>query len=182
MTALCLLISGMAAATCGDTTKARPSKKINPKGRAPLVLGDSVMVFAVPHLAHRGYRANAQECRQFLTGVGIIQDKRARNRLPHLVVLALGTNGPASTGGSSQRSTRCPRTRSWGSSRRAAASPAAPPARCARSRATTATASSCSTGCSTAHGTARAGSPATACTQALLVATFAANEPAGAEE
>jgi hypothetical protein len=99
VTALCLLISGMAAATCGDTTKARPGKKINPKGRAPLVLGDSVMVFAVPPLAHRGYRANAQECRQFLTGVGVIRDKRARNRLPHLVVLALGANGPVTTEG-----------------------------------------------------------------------------------
>ncbi len=91
--------SAVASAACGDTTKARPTKKVNPKGRAPIVLGDSVMVFAVPHLAHRGYRANAMECRQWYQGVGIINEKRARQRLPHLVVLALGSNGPVTSAG-----------------------------------------------------------------------------------
>ena len=96
---LALGAHGIAAATCGDTTKASPTKKVNPKGRAPLVLGDSVMVFAVPHLAHRGYRANAMECRQWYHGVGIIQSKNASHRLPHLVVLALGSNGPVTSAG-----------------------------------------------------------------------------------
>ncbi len=97
--ALVVATAGVATATCGDTTKARPTKKVNPKGRAPIVLGDSVMVFAVPHLAHRGYRANAMECRQWYQGVGIINEKRARHRLPHLVVLALGSNGPVTSAG-----------------------------------------------------------------------------------
>lgn len=95
-TALALTASGVAAATCGDTTRARPTKKINPKGRAPIVLGDSVMVFAVPALAHRGYRANAMECRQWYQGIAMVRAAAARNHLPHMVVFALGTNGPAS--------------------------------------------------------------------------------------
>ena len=96
---LALATSGVASATCGDTTRAKPTKKVNPKGRAPIVLGDSVMVFAVPHLAHHGFRANAMECRQWYQGVGIIQATNARHRLPHLVVLALGSNGPVTSAG-----------------------------------------------------------------------------------
>jgi hypothetical protein len=88
--------SGLAAAACGDTTKEGPKKVVNPEGHAPMVLGDSVMVYAVPHLANHGFRANAQECRQWMTGVEIVKEKRDRGRLGHLVVMALGTNGPVS--------------------------------------------------------------------------------------
>jgi hypothetical protein len=95
--ATALAWSGLAAGTCGDTTSSPPKKTVNPKGHPPIVLGDSVMVYAVPHLAKHGYRANAQECRQWSTGVGLIQRKRERGNLPHLFVMALGTNGPVTS-------------------------------------------------------------------------------------
>ena len=96
---LSLAVGGASAAACGTTYKAKPAKKINPKGRAPIALGDSVMGFAVKPLAQRGYRANAQECRQWFEGVDYIRNLNARHRLPHLVTLALGSNGPVTSAG-----------------------------------------------------------------------------------
>jgi hypothetical protein len=88
-----------AALGCGATYRAKPQKTINPKGRAPIVIGDSVMGFAVKPLGQRGFRANAMECRQWYQGIAMIQSLKARHRLPHLVVLALGSNGPVTSTG-----------------------------------------------------------------------------------
>ncbi len=49
-------------------------------------------------LARRGLEADAKECRQFSEGVALIRARRAFGHLPHLIVLALGANGPVSTG------------------------------------------------------------------------------------
>src|SRR3954447_16086495 len=85
------------AAACGYTVRDHAA----PHGRGhrgALVLGDSTGIFAVPKLAHRGLSADAKECRQFAEGVAIIRARRSAGRLPHLVVLALGANGPVSGG------------------------------------------------------------------------------------
>jgi hypothetical protein len=81
-------------AACGGVVTARPTKRVNPKGRAPVAIGDSVMILAVKKLAGEGYHANAKGCRQWYEGVAMLAHKRKRHRLPHLVTLALGSNGP----------------------------------------------------------------------------------------
>jgi hypothetical protein len=62
------------------------------RGRAPLAVGDSVMLLAVRSLARRGYEANARGCRGFEDGLRLLRHKRRVGRLPHLVVLALGAD------------------------------------------------------------------------------------------
>jgi hypothetical protein len=59
---------------------------------APLAIGDSTMVFAVPYLAQRGFDANARVCRSWNEGLGIIRQRGRAGRLPNLVVMALGAN------------------------------------------------------------------------------------------
>ena len=65
--------------------------------RSGLVIGDSTGIFATPILALLGLEADSRECRQFAEGVAIVRRRRAAGTLPHLVVLALGANGPVST-------------------------------------------------------------------------------------
>jgi hypothetical protein len=59
----------------------------------PLVLGDSVMIYAVPPLARLGFDADARGCRQMPEAMAILRARNRARTLPHLVVLALGTNG-----------------------------------------------------------------------------------------
>lgn len=59
---------------------------------APLTLGDSVMLLAVEGLADEGYRVIAQGCRGFDWGLRTLRVAGSRDRLPHLVVLALGSD------------------------------------------------------------------------------------------
>jgi hypothetical protein len=60
--------------------------------QAPLAIGDSTMLFAVPYLAERGLDANARECRSWSEGLGVIRDRKRAGRLPSLVIMALGAN------------------------------------------------------------------------------------------
>jgi hypothetical protein len=89
-----LVAAESAASSCGGTETSAPTKQVNPKGRPPLALGDSVMLLALPDLAKHGYHANARGCRQWYQGVAMLHQRRAHNRLPHLVTMALGSNGP----------------------------------------------------------------------------------------
>jgi hypothetical protein len=59
---------------------------------APLAIGDSTMVFAVPYLAQRGFDANARVCRSWDEGLGLIRRRKQQGRLPSLVIMALGAN------------------------------------------------------------------------------------------
>src|SRR3954453_20841429 len=96
---LALLLAGASAAdasACGYTVRARAHG--HHARRAPLVLGDSTMIFAAPWLGRHGLRADAKECRQFSEGVGMLAARRRAGTLPHLSILALGANGPVSRG------------------------------------------------------------------------------------
>jgi hypothetical protein len=101
-------------AACGGVVSKRPTKRVNPKGRAPVAIGDSVMIFAVPKLANEGYHANAKGCRQWYEGVQMLQRKRAQHRLPHLVTLALGSNGPVTKALAEQALKATPKNRVLG--------------------------------------------------------------------
>src|SRR3954451_6306646 len=74
-----------------------PVAKAHPKTHArlaPLAIGDSTMVFAVPYLAQLGFDANARVCRSWAEGLDILRERKRRHRLPDVVLLALGANSP----------------------------------------------------------------------------------------
>jgi lysophospholipase L1-like esterase len=83
---------GIAAAACGGVEQVKPRKDVN-LGRAPIAIGDSPMLLALPYLAKEGYRANARGCRQWLEGLDVIRKLKHEDHLPRLVVVALGSNG-----------------------------------------------------------------------------------------
>jgi hypothetical protein len=89
-----LLAGGVATAQadCGGVQSAQPSKR--PRTYLPpLAIGDSTMIFALPSLAAEGFDANARGCRQLPEAIALLTRLRHVHSLPHLVVLALGTNG-----------------------------------------------------------------------------------------
>jgi hypothetical protein len=63
-----------------------------PKGRPPFAIGDSVMLGAADALAAAGIRVDARGCRQMEAGLGILKRRARQNRLPRVVIVALGTN------------------------------------------------------------------------------------------
>src|SRR4051812_38389270 len=79
-------------ASCGGVETARPKRNANPGGRPPLAIGDSVMLLAVPNLARIGYKVNARGCRLWFQGMDVIRYYKRADRLPHLVVVALGAD------------------------------------------------------------------------------------------
>jgi hypothetical protein len=103
--------AGPARAACGGIVSAQPTERVNPKGRAPVAIGDSVMILAVKKLAREGYHANAKGCRQWYEGVQTLQRKREHHRLPHLATLALGSNGPVTTALAEQAVKAMPKNR-----------------------------------------------------------------------
>jgi hypothetical protein len=84
-----------ADAACGGVEQEKPRKDVN-LGRAPIAIGDSPMLLALPNLAKEGYRANARGCRQMSEGLALIRKLRNEDKLPKLVVVALGSNGTVS--------------------------------------------------------------------------------------
>lgn len=74
----------------GDGRAAKP----RPAGqRGAFAVGDSSMILAAPRLGRRGIDADARGCRGFADGLRIIRARRHEGRLPHVVLLALGSNG-----------------------------------------------------------------------------------------
>lgn len=92
-----LLGTGAATAlACGGTETAKARKTVNPGGRAPLAIGDSTMLLALPDLARVGYQVNARGCRTLEEGLDVIRDYKRRGALPHLVVIFLGADASVS--------------------------------------------------------------------------------------
>jgi hypothetical protein len=79
-----------AAAACGEDYREAPAQSDIPGG-PPLAIGDSVLADAVPELAQDGFEADGMVCRQMSQGIAMLEARASD--LPHLVVLALGTNG-----------------------------------------------------------------------------------------
>ena len=90
--ALLLTLPADASAGCGGVEPAKPTRNVNPGGRAPLAIGDSTMLLALPNLAAAGYRVDAHGCRGWDEGMAVIKKYRRRGRLPHLVTIALGAD------------------------------------------------------------------------------------------
>ena len=79
-----------ASAACGGARTAYPPKKKR-RFAPPLVIGDSVLLGAVPEVARAGLEVNTRGCRQMSEGLRVLRARR-RGFLPSRVVLALGAN------------------------------------------------------------------------------------------
>jgi hypothetical protein len=97
LVAMLALAVAPARAGCGGVEQEDPHTDVN-LGRAPLAIGDSPMLLALPNLADEGYRANAHGCRQWAEGLDVIRDFNSKGHLPRLVVIALGSNGVITKG------------------------------------------------------------------------------------
>lgn len=92
VTLLSVLVSAPPArAGCGGVQHVAPAKRIVPN-RAPVVIGDSVLLGAMPDVAARGFEVNARGCRSWGEGHRLVWGLRRAGHLPHLVVMQLGTN------------------------------------------------------------------------------------------
>ena len=96
-TLIALLLAGSARAACGGVEQENPRKDVS-LGRAPTAIGDSPMLLALADLAQEGYRANARGCRQYPEGLDLIRGLKRQDKLPRLVVIALGSNGVINKG------------------------------------------------------------------------------------
>jgi len=83
---------------CQAGTHAHAAKRAREHGRAPLVIGDSTLILAAPKLGAMGIEADARGCRQFAAGVSELRHRRHTHTLPLVTVMALGANGPISSG------------------------------------------------------------------------------------
>jgi hypothetical protein len=86
--------SGVAYAACTAgpdivTVSPRPHGQL-----PPLAIGDSTLILSLPALKHEGISANARGCRQYREGLQLLATVRRTGRLPRVVIVALGANGP----------------------------------------------------------------------------------------
>src|SRR4051794_9184236 len=75
--AAALLLAAPALADCGGVKHGHPQKHVLP-GRPPLVIGDSVLLGAVPEVAGVGYEVDTRGCRQMSEGLRVLAARRAR--------------------------------------------------------------------------------------------------------
>ena len=104
--ALCLM-GGLAGAAHGAGEPAYGCKKVhrgkadvdpNPKGRAPVAIGDSTMILPIPNLNAVGYSVNARGCRGFKEAINTAAKLKAKHHLPHLVLINSYGNGGVNLG------------------------------------------------------------------------------------
>jgi len=98
--AACVLLAlapATASAACGGVKQEDPRRDRN-LGRAPLAIGDSALLGALPEVAKVGIRANARGCRQYPEGLALMRNLRRKGKLPRMVILELGSNGVVTKG------------------------------------------------------------------------------------
>jgi hypothetical protein len=71
-------------------------RQVEKSSPPPLAIGDSVMIPAARRLARSGYEVDAREGRFMRHALHILRKRRRRHIRPRLVVIAIGTNYPAS--------------------------------------------------------------------------------------
>jgi hypothetical protein len=80
-----------AHAGCGGIQVRHAQHKRN-SGRPPLIVGDSVLLGAMKETAAAGFDLNTRGCRQWGEGMAVLRGYKRSGRLPHLVVMELGTD------------------------------------------------------------------------------------------
>ena len=89
-----LALSAPAAhAACGGVVSSKPTRDRLPgKVRAPLAIGDSVMLGAVDEMAGAGFEVNVRGCRQMSEGLDLMRARKRAGTLPRAVLVLLGAN------------------------------------------------------------------------------------------
>lgn len=102
--AVALVVAGAASASlrrlansagCGGVVTTKPADW-HRSYRAPLAIGDSTMLLALPDLSREGFAADAHGCRQYPEALSLLRALRDAHALPRVVVIALGANGEIS--------------------------------------------------------------------------------------
>ncbi|HUO72992.1 MAG TPA: hypothetical protein VMU39_19650 [Solirubrobacteraceae bacterium] len=97
VTLITLAVPAASRAACGGTQAAQA--RTHPAGQLPpLAIGDSTMLLSLLGLSAEGWTANAHGCRNIHEALGILGQLRARHALPHMVAIALGSNGGLTAG------------------------------------------------------------------------------------
>lgn len=87
-----------AHAACDAGARLAPRRRLEAPGRAPLAIGDSVMLGAAEEVAAVGYEVDTRGCRFMSEALAIMHARERAGTLPRFVVLALGTNGSLTRG------------------------------------------------------------------------------------
>jgi hypothetical protein len=82
--------------SCKQVNRGKAVSNPNPKGRPPLVIGDSTVNLPIPNLSQAGFNVNARGCRGILESLGVAGKLRDKGRLPHLVLINGYANGGVS--------------------------------------------------------------------------------------
>src|SRR3954453_13353207 len=101
LAALCLLtvLGGTARGAgepdygCKQIHRGKAQVDPNPRGRAPVAIGDSTMILPIPNLDAVGYSVNARGCRGFREAINVAAKLKAKHPLPHLVLINSYGNG-----------------------------------------------------------------------------------------
>jgi hypothetical protein len=83
---------------CKKVHRGKADVNPNPKGRAPVAIGDSTMILPIPNLDAVGYSVNARGCRGFKEAINIARKMKAKRHLPHLVLINSYGNGGVNPG------------------------------------------------------------------------------------
>jgi hypothetical protein len=78
---------------CRQINRGKAEFNPNPKGRAPLVIGDSTVNLPIPNLNRVGFTVNARGCRGILESINLARKLREKGKLPHLVLMNDYGNG-----------------------------------------------------------------------------------------
>ena len=87
-----------AAFGCKKVHRGKADIDPNPKGLAPIAIGDSTMLLPIPDLNQVGYSVNARGCRGFREAVNTIAKLKDKHHLPHLVLINAYGNGGVNPG------------------------------------------------------------------------------------
>jgi len=79
--------------TCKGIHRGKAQVDPNPKGLAPVAIGDSTMILPIPNLNAVGYSVNARGCRGFRESINVAAKLKAKRHLPHLVLINAYGNG-----------------------------------------------------------------------------------------
>lgn len=80
-----------AVAGCGGVETKKATKRLG-DFRAPLIIGDSVLLGAIPEVARIGFDIDAHGCRQWTEGARVVRLHKRRGTLPHMVAMFLGAD------------------------------------------------------------------------------------------
>ena len=98
---LCLLLLCPAIAqgvgepgfSCKKVHRGKAAVNPDPKGKPPLVIGDSTVNLPIPNLSQVGFDVNARGCRGIGEAIDVAAKLRSKHRLPHLILLNGYANG-----------------------------------------------------------------------------------------